>query len=171
MNISEFQQTVSISSQLVILDFWAPWCGPCRVAKPILAKLAKEYAGQVKFLPINADDSQEVLEQFHVRGIPTVITLRNGKEVGRVTGTQNETNYRMMFMELVEGREIEVPLTEWDRMLRLGAGAVFIMVGISTHSWILGGIGGALTFMGMYDRCPIWKAVTGYFKNSSAQRT
>jgi thioredoxin len=169
MNTSEFQQTISISNQLVIIDFWAPWCGPCKVAKPILEKLAKEYASQVKFLPINADDSHEVLEQFHVRGIPTVITLRNGKEVGRVIGVQNETNYRLMFKELSEGSEIKVPLTQLDRMLRLGAGALFIIIGISTQSWILGGIGSALAFMGMYDRCPIWKALTGYFKKSSAK--
>ena len=60
------------------------------MTKPILEKLGKEYAEKVEFMPINADDSREVLEQFHVVSIPTVITLRNGKEVGRVTGAQNE---------------------------------------------------------------------------------
>jgi len=169
MNTLEFQQTISTSNKLVVLDFWAPWCGPCKVAKPILEKLAKEYASQVEFLPINADDSLEVLEQFHVRGIPTVITLRNGIEVGRVTGAQNEINYRTLFKALAEDREIKVPLTPFDRMLRLGAGALFIVIGISTHNWVLGGIGGMLTFMSMYDRCPLWKAVTGYFKKSSAK--
>jgi thioredoxin 1 len=171
MNTFEFQQKISISNKLVILDFWAPWCGPCRVAKPILEKLAKEYAGQIDFLPINADDSQEVLMQFHVQGIPTVITLRDGKEIGRVIGVQNETNYRTMFEALSEGREIIVPVTKFDRMLRLGAGALFIMIGIFTHSWILGSIGSAITFLGIYDRCPIWKAVTGYFKKSPTKIT
>jgi thioredoxin 1 len=99
-------------------------------------------------------------------GIPTVITLRDGKEVGRVTGSQNETNYRMMFEALAEGREVKVPLTQFDRMLRLGAGALFAMVGISTHNWIVGGIGGIIAFMGIYDRCPIWKALTGMLKRS-----
>ena len=97
-------------------------CGPCGVAKPILEKLAKEYASQIDFLPINADDSQEVLKQFHVQGIPTVITLRNGKEIGRVIGAQNETNYRTMFEALSEGREIIVPVAQFDRILRLGTG-------------------------------------------------
>ena len=138
------------------------------MSKPILEKLAKEYAGKVKFLPINADDSREVLDLFHVRGIPTVITLRNGKEVGRVTGAQNETNYLKMFKELFEGNEIKVPPTPFDRMLRLGAGVLFSIVGIATHSWILGGIGSAIAFMGIYDRCPVWNAVSGYFKKSSA---
>lgn len=82
--------------------------GQCKGAKPILEKLAKEYAGQVDFLPINADDSQEVLEQFYVCDTPTMITLRNGKEIARVMGTQNETNYRAMFEALADGREMIV---------------------------------------------------------------
>lgn len=137
------------------------------VTKPILEKLAKEYADKVEFLQINADDSREILEQFHIFGIPTVISLRNGKEVGRITGAQNETNYRAVFEALSTGREMQASLTQFDRMLRLGAGALFIMVAISTHSWIAGGIGSAIFFMGIYDRCPIWKAVTGFFKRTS----
>ncbi|WP_345322740.1 thioredoxin family protein [Candidatus Villigracilis proximus] len=119
---------------------------------------------KVEFMPINADDSREVLEQFRVFGIPTVITLRNGKEVGRVTGAQTEENYRTMFEALAEGKEVKVPLTQFDRMLRLGAGGLFIMVGISTSSWLIAGVGGILAFMGIYDRCPIWQALTGIFK-------
>ncbi|MDO9302394.1 MAG: thioredoxin [Anaerolineales bacterium] len=166
MNKLEFQQKISESNKPVIIDFWATWCGPCMMTKPILDKLGKEYAEKVEFMPINADDSREVLEQFRVFGIPTVITLRNGKEVGRVTGAQNETNYRMMFEALAEGREVKVPLTQFDRMLRLGGGALFVMVGISTHNWVVAGIGGVIAFMGIYDRCPIWRAVTGMFKRS-----
>jgi thioredoxin 1 len=166
MNKSEFQQKISESNKPVIIDFWATWCGPCMMTKPILDKLGKEYADKVEFMPINADESREVLEQFHVMGIPTVITLRDGKEVGRVTGAQNEANYRAMFDALAEGREVKVPLTQFDRMLRLGAGALFVMVGISTHNWLVAGIGGVIAFMGIYDRCPIWNALTGLLKRS-----
>lgn len=134
------------------------------MTKPILDKLGKEYAGKVEFLPINADDSGEILEQFRVFGIPTVITIRNGKEVGRVTGAQNEAGYRTLFEALAEDREVKVPLTQFDRMLRLGAGGLFIMVGMSTSNWLVAGIGGILAFMGIYDRCPIWQAVTGIFR-------
>jgi thioredoxin 1 len=164
MNKIEFQQRISSSEKPIVVDFWATWCGPCMMTKPILDKLGKEYSEKVEFLPINADDSREILEQFRVFGIPTVITIRNGKEVGRVTGAQNEAGYRMMFEALAEGKEVKAPLTTFDRMLRLGAGGLFIMIGISTSNWLIAGIGGILAFMGIYDRCPIWQAVTGLFR-------
>jgi len=134
------------------------------MTKPILEKLAKEFDGKVEFMPVNADDSQEVLKQFKVFGIPTVITLRDGKEVARVTGAQSEKNYRAMFEALAEGKEVKVPLTHYDRMLRLGAGALFVILGISTSNWLVAGIGGIISFMGIYDRCPIWQAITRMFK-------
>ena len=135
------------------------------MTKPILDKLAKEYGDTVQFMPVNADDSREVLEQFRVYGIPTVLTIRGGKEVGRVTGAQNEAGYRAMFEALSKGVEVKTPLTNFDRMLRLGGGSLFIMIGISTGNWIVAGIGGILAFMGIYDRCPIWNAITGIFKS------
>ncbi len=165
MNKSEFQQKISESEKPIVVDFWATWCGPCMMTKPILDKLAKEYVDTVQFMPVNADDSREVLEQFRVYGIPTVLTIRGGKEVGRVTGAQNEAGYRAMFEALSKGEEVKTPLTNFDRMLRLGGGGLFIMVGISTGNWIVVGIGGILAFMGIYDRCPIWNAITGIFKS------
>ena len=165
MNKLEFQQKISESEKPIVVDFWATWCGPCMMTKPILDKLAKEYGDTVQFMPINADDSREVLEQFRVYGIPTVLTIRGGKEVGRVTGAQNEAGYRAMFEALSKGEEVKTPLTNFDRMLRLGGGGLFIMVGISTGNWIVVGIGGILAFMGIYDRCPIWNAITGIFKS------
>jgi thioredoxin len=160
MNLSEFQQKVSAAGKPVVVDFWASWCVPCRVTKPILEKLAAEYAGQVEFLAINADESRDVLGQFRVIGIPTVLALHNGDVVGRVTGAQNESGYRAMFASLAEGREVRIPLSSFDRMLRLGAGISFAIVGFSTGSWLAVALGGILAFLGVYDRCPIWRAVT-----------
>lgn len=71
-----------------------------------------------------------------------------------------------MFEALAEGKEVKVPLTQFDRMLRLGAGALFIMVGISPSNWLGAGIGGIIALMGIYDRCPIWRALTGVFKRN-----
>lgn len=164
MKLADFQQKIASAEKPIVVDFWATWCGPCMITKPILEKLGKEYANEVEFLPINADDSREILEHFRIFGIPTVISIRNGKEVGRVTGAQRESGYRSMFQSLVNGSEVKVPLTSFDRILRLGAGGAFIVIGIITSNWLVLGIGGILAFMGVYDRCPIWNAVTGMLK-------
>jgi thioredoxin 1 len=166
MNKSEFQQKISGSNKPIIIEFWATWCSPCMMTKPILEKLSKEYTNKVEFMPINADDSREVLEQYRVFGIPTVIAIRNGKEVRRVTGAQNESNYRDLFEAMSEGKEVKTSLAQFDRMLRLGTGALFVIVGITTQNWIIGGIGGMIAFMGIYDRCPIWRALRGILKHS-----
>jgi len=165
MNLAEFQQRISETDKPIVVDFWASWCVPCRVIKPILAKLAGEYTARVEFIPIDADVSREVLEHFQIRGIPTVLTLRGGKLVGRVTGAQNEFGYRAMFEALAEDREVKVPVTPFDRILRLGAGALLVMVGISTGNWLVLGIGGLVAFLGVYDRCPIWRAITGMIQH------
>ena len=82
-----------------------------------------------------------------------------------MTGAQNEAGYRSMFEALAQGKEIKVPMTQFDRMLRLGAGGLFIIVGVSTGSWLVAGIGGILAFLGIYDRCPIWNALTRMFQS------
>ena len=164
MNKQEFQQKLE-SGRPLFVDFWAPWCGPCMMTKPILDKLGKEFAEDVEFLPINADQSREVLEQYRIFGIPTVIAFQNGKEVARLTGAQNEAGYRAVFDALAQGKEVKIPMTQFDRMLRLGAGALFITVGVSTGSWLVAGIGGILAFLGIYDRCPIWNALTRMFQS------
>jgi thioredoxin 1 len=160
MNQAEFEQKTNETGKAVVVDFWAPWCAPCRVTKPILEKLDREYAGQVEFLPVNADDSREVLEHFHVAGIPTVLALRGGEVVGRVTGAQSESGYRALFAALAEGSEVKVPMRGFDRALRLGAGGLIAVVGLSTGSWIAIGLGALIAFLGIYDRCPIWAALT-----------
>ena len=165
MNLIQFQQTVSAADKPIVVDFWAPWCVPCRATKPVLEKLAAEFESDVTFLPVNADDSRDVLEHFQVIGIPTVLTLRGGQVVGRVTGAQGEAGYRAMFDALANGREVKIPLSAFDRMLRLGAGGLLVAVGISTGSWLLTGIGGIVAFLGVYDRCPIWRAVTGMWRH------
>lgn len=167
MNQAEFQQIISETDKPILVDFWAAWCAPCMMTKPILEKLAQEYVDSVDFMPIHADDSRELLEQFRVLGIPTVITLRQGKEVGRVTGAQNEANYRLLFEALAHDKEIKVPLMPFDRLLRVGAGALFVGVGILTGSWLLAIGGGVLAFTGVYDRCPLWTAVSSMFRRKS----
>jgi thioredoxin 2 len=69
-----------------VVDLWAPWCGPCRVVGPSLEQLAGELAGQVKLVKVNVDEAPGVQRRFGVEGIPTLVVLREGKEVGRKVG-------------------------------------------------------------------------------------
>lgn len=160
MKPAQFQQKIMKSGKPVVVDFWAPWCMPCRMTKPILEKLAAEYDAQVDFLAINADDSRELLEQFRVIGIPTVLALRDGQVVGRVTGAQQEAGYRAMFAALAEDKEVKIPISTFDRTLRLGAGFILLLIGFMTGNWLVVALGAIVAFWGFYDRCPLWNALT-----------
>jgi thioredoxin len=164
MNLTQFQQAVAAADKPIIVDFWAPWCAPCRATKPVLEKLAAEFNASVTFLSINADDSRAVLEHFRVSGIPTVLALRGGQVTARVTGAQGEAGYRALFDALANDREVQISISAFDRGLRLGAGILLATVGLSTGSWPLLVIGGLVTFLGMYDRCPLWRAMTGMWR-------
>ncbi len=164
MNIAEFQQKLSSTDKPIVIDFWAAWCAPCMMTKPILEKLGREFSAEVEFLPINADESREILEHFRVFGIPTVITVQHGREINRVTGAQGESGYRAIFEASAKGVKASLPLTQFDRLLRLGGGGLFILIGISTNNWIVAGVGGLLAFLGIYDRCPIWNAFVKLFQ-------
>lgn len=70
----------------VIVDFWAPWCGPCRVMGPILEDIAKEMAGKVRIVKVNVDENPQSPAQFGVQGIPTLIMFKNGEQVDEIVG-------------------------------------------------------------------------------------
>ncbi len=164
MNLSEFQKKVAEADTPLVVDFWAPWCVPCKTTKPILEKLADEYAGKVEMLFVNADESQGVVKHFRIMGIPTLIAFRKGEVAGRATGAQTETGYRAVFDALLEGGEIKVPLEPFERFMRLGAGAVLVVLGMNLGNWWLLGLGALVAFLGIYDRCPLWAAITNFFR-------
>jgi thioredoxin 1 len=164
MNSAEFSSKLSQSDQPIVVDFWAPWCAPCRMTKPVLEKLAREYQDKVEFLEVNADESAELLRQYKVMGIPTVMAFRQGEQAARIIGVRNEPDYRSLFESLAEGKEVQISMPPFQRWLRLGGGTLLALVGISTQNWFLVAIGAVVAFLGVYDRCPIWKAITGLFK-------
>ena len=131
MDLSEFSQRISANEKPVIVDFWAAWCMPCKITKPILEKLAQEYRNDVDFIAIDADLSSEILKQYHILGLPTVLVLRDDEVIARVTGSKNEAAYRAMFATSAEGGDVKIPISNFDRMLRLGTGFLLGVVGVS----------------------------------------
>ncbi|MBS7073496.1 MAG: thioredoxin [Haemophilus parainfluenzae] len=86
INDADFETTVVQSDIPVLVDFWAPWCGPCKMIAPILDEIAPEFAGKVKIVKINVDDNQLVAGQFGVRSIPTLLLFKNGQLVATQVG-------------------------------------------------------------------------------------
>lgn len=93
-----FEKTVLQSSLPVIVDFWAPWCNPCRMVAPILDKLAKEFSGKLLVAKVNTDEDSDWASRFGVQGIPTMLFIANGKVVHRQVGALPE----MMLREVVD---------------------------------------------------------------------
>lgn len=81
-----FEKAVLQSPLPVLVDFWAPWCGPCRMIAPVLEQLAKEYAGQLIVAKVNVDDDQQQAGRYGVQGIPTLLFIKDGQEADRVVG-------------------------------------------------------------------------------------
>lgn len=104
-----FEKTVLQSQLPVIVDFWAPWCGPCRMVAPTLDKLAQEYAGKLIIAKVNTDENPQWAQQFGVQGIPTMLFVAAGKVIHRQVGALPEPTLRMVvgqFVEVVAGAKV-----------------------------------------------------------------
>lgn len=88
---AQFAEEVLNSDIPVIIDFWAPWCGPCKMIAPILEDVAAEYIGKVKVVKLNIDENQETAPKYNVRGIPTLLVIKDGEVVATKVGAVSKT--------------------------------------------------------------------------------
>ncbi|MCP4549800.1 MAG: thioredoxin [bacterium] len=95
---ANFDQIVGDSDVPVLVDFWAPWCGPCKMIGPVLEELAQEYEGRAKIVKVNVDDEQKIAGQLGIRSIPTLVLYRNGNPAETMLGARPKAE----FVELLD---------------------------------------------------------------------
>ena len=87
---ANFQSTVIESDKLSVIDFWAEWCGPCRMVLPLLEQMEEELEGKVKFVKINTDQEFEIAQKYEIRSIPTLMLFKNGEVVYSIMGAKSK---------------------------------------------------------------------------------
>lgn len=169
---TSFSDRLAAHGHPVIVDVWAPWCGPCRAIEPALKALAAEYDGRVDLWKLNADEQSETVQALGVRGIPTLIAFNGGQEVARITGARSRPELAAFFAGALGGDHAPTSAptaggtSDYSRRLRLVAGLAMIAIGwFYGPNWVLMAMGALVVFMGVYDRCPIWKTVSGRVRN------
>ncbi|MCG6989224.1 MAG: thioredoxin [Gemmatimonadetes bacterium] len=103
---ANFDEKVAQTQGVTVVDFWAPWCGPCRMVGPVIEELSEEYAGKVSFAKLNVDDNQGVAGQFGIRSIPTIGFFKDGEAVGAVVGAYPKEALQQVIEQVLVG-EVE----------------------------------------------------------------
>ena len=99
LTAGNFEETVG--SGLAVVDFWAPWCGPCRMVAPIIEELAEEYDGKAKICKVNTDEEQDLAVKSGIRSIPTILFLKDGKVVDQMVGAAAKQTFKQKIDSLL----------------------------------------------------------------------
>lgn len=167
MNDQTILTQIKQAPRPLVVDVWAPWCAPCRAMSPALDKLKAEYQGKVDVLKVNSDQHPDLVRQWNVQGIPTLLIFRGGDVQGRLVGMQPQPALKEFFDYALTGEgELKPHITPIERTLRLLSGLALLAYGLlSSGSWLLIGLGAVIAFSAVHDRCPIWQAVAPRLKN------
>jgi thioredoxin 1 len=98
-----FQQEVLENKGPVVVDFWAPWCGPCRMVSPVIDELAKEYEGKIKIGKMNVDENSQIPGQYGVMSIPSIVFFKNGQPIKTMVGAQSKESYKQEIEQMISG--------------------------------------------------------------------
>ena len=98
---ANFEQEVLKSGLPVLVDFWAPWCGPCRMIAPLIEELAGEYAGKVKVCKLNTDEAQDTASKYNISAIPTILLFKGGKVAQELVGLQKKEELKQHLEEII----------------------------------------------------------------------
>ncbi len=110
MDEKEFLEQLKKYQLPVVVDFWAPWCSPCKMIDPLMKKLSQEYTGRVDVWKVNVDESPELRSTLHILGITTLIVFRNGQEITRCTGAAPLPVLNMLFDIALSGEAPKQPI-------------------------------------------------------------
>jgi thioredoxin len=161
MNLKLWNNKVSKFDKPVVVEFWAKWCGPCKVMAPSLEQMKGEFNGKVDLIKIDADTESKLMQELKIYSIPTLLIYNRGALIARKTGAMGVDQLRNLFIMAETGQNGSVKITSTDRIIRLAAGTLFIaasfLTGFTIPFLLLGGI---VLFSAIYDRCPIWKFVS-----------